>query len=106
MAARHELVVHCMAEGTQGQWEAICLNFDIAVQGDTFEEVYHSLDEAVRSYLETVHTYPEDDKRRLLSRSVPLWLRLKFAAAYCMSAMFRSASKERHTYSAPTVCPA
>ena len=33
-------LLRCYAERHHGQWEAFCLDFDIAVQGSSFEEVY------------------------------------------------------------------
>ena len=47
-------ILHCYAEGRDGDWEAICLELDVAVQGGSFEEVFRSLREAIALYLETV----------------------------------------------------
>ena len=47
--------LRCYAEGRDGDWEAICLDLDIAVQGSSFEEVFRSLQEAISLYLETRH---------------------------------------------------
>jgi hypothetical protein len=38
-------------EGNNGRWEAICLNFDIAVQGTSLDGVIASMKEAVSMYL-------------------------------------------------------
>jgi predicted RNase H-like HicB family nuclease len=72
--------LHCYAEGRDGNWEAICLDLDIAVQGRSFEEVFSSLQEAVSLYLETVADVEPDEQRALLRRSAPLSVRLKFLA--------------------------
>ncbi len=69
---------HCYAEGHNGDWEAICLDLDIAVQGGSFAEVYQSLMEAVGLYLEEVAELPEADRRRLLYRKAPLAVRARF----------------------------
>lgn len=74
MAAR---ALHCYAEGRDGDGEATCLDLDIAVQGRSFEEVFSSLQEAIALYLESVADLPEDERRRLLHRTVPLLTRLK-----------------------------
>ena len=66
--------LHCYAEGRDGEWEAICLDLDIAVQGRTFEEVFGSLQEAISLYLETVADLPADQQPPLLHRPVPLRL--------------------------------
>ena len=70
-------VLRCYAEGHGGEWEAICLNLDIAVQGSSFEEVYESLNTAITLYVETVEALPADERARLVERPVPLGVRLK-----------------------------
>ncbi len=36
-------VLRCYAEGRNGEWEAICLDLDIAVQEKSFEDAFHAL---------------------------------------------------------------
>jgi predicted RNase H-like HicB family nuclease len=69
-------LLHCYAEGRDGEWEAICLDLDVAVQGHSFTEVYESLDEAITLYLASVHDLPSEERARLLHRPVPLRVRL------------------------------
>ena len=71
-------VLRCYAEGRNGEWEAICLDLDIAVQEKSFEDVFHALNEAIALYLETVSALPESEHAHLLNRPAPLSLRLKF----------------------------
>ena len=71
-------VLRCYAEGHDGQWEAFCLDLDIAVQGNSFDQVFHGLNEAIGAYRESVATLPESERSRLLHRPAPLSLRLKF----------------------------
>jgi len=47
-----ERLVLCLARGRPGDWEAICLDFDIAVQGESFEQVENLLMTSVRAYVE------------------------------------------------------
>ncbi|MBM3517467.1 MAG: hypothetical protein FJX56_06230 [Alphaproteobacteria bacterium] len=70
--------VRCFAEGSSGRWEAICIDLDIAVQGRTFDEVYRSLDEAVRHFLMDLERRPPTDRARLLARRAPWTARLRF----------------------------
>lgn len=70
--------IRCYAEGRPGHWEAFCLEFDIAVNGPSFEAVYRDLHKAIGMYLETVSHLPEVDRDQLLHRRAPLGLRLKF----------------------------
>ncbi|WP_256445687.1 hypothetical protein [Skermanella sp. TT6] len=37
----------CIAEGRDGEWEAFCLDLDLAVAGTSFEEVYRDLNKAI-----------------------------------------------------------
>ncbi len=46
-----ELLVHCYAERKDGQWQAFCLDFDLAAQADTFEEVRAKLDAMLDDYV-------------------------------------------------------
>jgi predicted RNase H-like HicB family nuclease len=72
--------LHCYAEGRDGEWEAICLDLDIAVQGQSFEEVCASLRQAISLYLETLADLEPKQRQSLLRRSAPLSVRLKFLA--------------------------
>ena len=71
-------VLRCCAAGHEGGWEAICLDLNIAVQGRSFDDVYHALNESVELYFETVSELSESERRQLLSRSAPLRVKLKF----------------------------
>ena len=75
---RMRKVLRCYAEGRQGDWEAFCLDLDIAVQGRSFEEVFQALNEAIALHVEAVAELPESDRARLLNRPAPLSLRLRF----------------------------
>lgn len=70
--------LRCYAEGRKGQWEAVCLDFDLAVQGETFEEVHAELVQAIRGYLEYVQTLPERERAQFMRRRAPLAMRVKF----------------------------
>lgn len=100
-------VVRCYAEGRGGQWEAICLDFDIAVQGGSFNEVYHSLNNAVADYYEYVEALPEAERARFLNRKAPLFARIKFALAALPGILLNRRAQddtERHGYT--MLCPA
>ena len=61
------------ARGKPGDWEAICIDLDIAVQGRSFAEVQRLLNEAVADYLATVAEIQDEDQRvMLLTRATPL----------------------------------
>lgn len=81
------MIVHCYVEGRGSTWEAVCVEFDIAVQGHSFDEVAGSIGKAVHEYLEYVHTLPEPAQRQFLNRRVPLRTRLNFAVRAFISAV-------------------
>lgn len=70
--------LRCMAKGRDGEWWAICVDLDIAVDGESFQEVKDRLDAAIEQYVESVLELPEQDQARLLSRRAPRYLRAQF----------------------------
>ncbi len=82
--------IWCYAEGRPGNWEAVCLDFDLAVQGRSFDEVYRELDDSISMYLEYVRSLPEGEQRRFLSRKVPLNLRLRFVLVLLATTLFKN----------------
>ena len=88
--------LHCYASGRDGDWEAICLDLDIAVQGNSFEEVLRSLTEAVSLYLESVGALPEQQRAHLLHRPAPISVRLKFLGYALRSLAWLDTSDRYH----------
>lgn len=80
----------CYAKGRAGDWEAICLDLDISVQGESFDEVYGSLNESIEVFVETVMELPESDQARLLRRRSPWSVRLTFFRYVLRSLIGRS----------------
>jgi predicted RNase H-like HicB family nuclease len=77
--------LRCLAEGRDGDWFAICIDLDIAVQGQSFPEVRDSLSEAIKLYLERVAELPEHERVRLLNRRSPWPIRAKFELNWLLS---------------------
>ena len=94
--------LRCYAEGRDGDWEAICLDLDIAVQGGSFEEVFSSLQEAISLYLETVTDLPPQEQRALLHRPAPFPVRLKFLT-HAVRGLFANSDgdRQRHQFTMP-----
>jgi len=94
--------LHCYAEGRDGDWEAICLDLDIAVQGGSFEDVFASLRQAVSLYVETVADLPPHERRSLLQRPAPLSVRLKFLT-HAAHGLFAASGgdRQRHQFTMP-----
>lgn len=96
-------VLHCYAFGESQQWQAICLDLDLAVQGRSFDEVFKLLEESIAFHLEGVMDLPEGDRRHLLNRRVPWPVRLKFAAdAFVMGLRRQSDGPFTHQYTMPS----
>jgi hypothetical protein len=99
---RDQMVLLCYAEGVGDAWEGICLDFDLAVQGTSSQDVIAKLDAAIRDYLEYVHTLPEAEQKRFLSRRVPWYVGLNVALKMLfVSLCHRRDTKGRHSYSVP-----
>lgn len=80
-----ELLIRCLAEFDGQQWTAVSLEFGLAAQADTFEEVRALLDSQIRSYVydalvgeDRVHS------RYLLMRRAPLAEFVKYYFACAM----------------------
>ena len=94
--------LRCYAEGCDGDWEAICLDLDVAVQGGSFEEVFASLQEAISLYLESVTDLPPEERRDLLHRPAPFPVRFKFLAHALRGLLADSDDhRQRHQFTMP-----
>ncbi len=98
-------IVRCYAEGRPDAWEAICLDFDLSVQGESFEAVYRDLNTSIEMYVEYVNGLPEAERAAFARRRAPLAVRLRFFW-YVLRDLFvggDGSNKSRHEYTAP--CP-
>ena len=94
-------LVHCFAEGQEAVWEAFCVDFDLAVQGSSFDDVYHKLNDQISLYKESVAALPSADQERLLNRRMPLSTTLSLLLSTVISVVGRRGSRSRHDYSFP-----
>ena len=67
----------CYAWERDGEWEALCVDFDLVAHGKSFEEVKSEMQDAVDTYVEYVAELPEPERSRFMGRKAPLALRLK-----------------------------
>jgi predicted RNase H-like HicB family nuclease len=98
----------CVVRGRDREWEAFCLDFDLAVQGRSFEEAMSLLREAIHSYIETAMEEPEPVRRQLLTRSVPIRTMLMWRFRVALSALFLSRKNDdgSSTFGFAVSCPA
>jgi hypothetical protein len=73
MGARNLL---CSAKSMGNRWQALCLDFDIAVQGASFAEVQSSLNDAIFEHVEAAEQENEPARAALLNRRTPVWVKL------------------------------
>lgn len=99
MIRPEQLILRCYAERVDGQWQAVCLDFSLAAQGDSFDEARAKLDEQIHEY---VHDALAGDDRphaaMLLTRRAPMkfWVRYAYiAVAVALSYYFRGRSSRR-----------
>jgi hypothetical protein len=68
----------CFYEGHGAEWEAISVDFDIAVTGRSFDEVKALLKSAIHSYIEDAEKQEPIARKHLLGRRMPAMVRLKW----------------------------
>jgi len=66
-----DLIIKCFAKQEQGAWVAVCLDFNLAVQGDSLSDVKRKIEDQIVFY---VREALEDKEygAQLLSRKAPL----------------------------------
>jgi predicted RNase H-like HicB family nuclease len=89
--------LRCYAEGRDGDWEAICLDLDIAVQGSSFEEVFSSLQKAISLYLDSVTELPPQERQALLRRPAPFPVRVRFLT-HVLRGLFADSDGDRQRH--------
>src|ERR1043166_4037491 len=77
----------CVARRGGEWWEALCLDFDLAVQGRSFDEVRALLEEAANTYVEDAGAEAEPARSRLLARRAPLHVRALWAWRFFITAV-------------------
>lgn len=104
MDARRRLL--CYARGTDGEWEAICVDLDIAVDGRSLEDVKSRLRDAVRLYVDSALAEGDPETGRLLNRKAPLWVRVQLGISFLVHLLSgrRNADDLRAGFDIP--CPA
>lgn len=95
----------CFAHGGPSGWEAICVDLDLAVQGESFDQVKALLDEAVHEYIESARHEPAETRDRLLNRKAPWWVAAGFTIRLITFNLFRGGGAEEQA-SFPVACPA
>lgn len=75
----NELILKCYAEYKDSCWQAFCLDFDLAVQSETFEDARKKLQDAVSDYVyDALAGEDKEHAQALLRRRAPYRMYLKF----------------------------
>jgi hypothetical protein len=98
--------IYGVAHGRNDQWEAFSFDFDLAVQGRSFEEVSERLKEAVGAYIATAMEQPEPVRSELLRRTAPLRVRALWTFRIALWTMFHNKRTEESAFGFPVPCPA
>ena len=69
----------CFAHGQDDDWQAICVDLDIAVHGSSEEEVRRLLGDAIRTYIQDANREAPAVRERLLNRRAPWTVRAALA---------------------------
>lgn len=75
---RSPFIVRCYAKQQEGQWVALCIDLDLAAQGETLESVREKLSEQVASYLEEAISIDRAHAVTLLTRKAPFRYRAEY----------------------------
>ena len=89
------LRLRCFAYRSRQSWEAICADLDIAVFGDTINEVVASLEICIQMHLEGVSELPPGEQDHLLVRRSPWYVWTKLAVVTWLSRPHDNAERAR-----------
>ncbi len=87
----------CFAQGRAGEWEAICVDFDIAVQGASFREVQRELELAIQDYVEALGGEDLQTRAKLLRRRAPRLTAFRWSIRVLVSAFRHFAGDDTDT---------
>jgi predicted RNase H-like HicB family nuclease len=99
-------VLVCIARGHDRTWEAFCLDFDLAVQGRSLEEVRASLELAIKDYIGAAQAEAEPARSQLLHRRAPFFVRLIWAFRFFSRTIFGRNRDSDSTVGFPVSCHA
>lgn len=80
----------CYAWGKPGDWEALCVDYDLAAQGESLDEVRRELSDAIATFLDYVAELPAPERQAFLNRKTPLILRLRLSLAHRLYAALQT----------------
>jgi len=100
----HQLVLRCYAEKKGDQWQAFCLEFDLAAQAESFPEVKKRLESQIGTYvIDALVGEDREYAHQLLNRRAPLskWVKFYFYRAITPILAVSRASKTHKPFCEP-----
>jgi hypothetical protein len=76
----NQLMVRCYARLNNGVWEAFCIDFSLAAQGDSLDEAKTNLKAQIIEYVNEALTTDSDHFEELIARRAPLNERARWLA--------------------------
>ena len=76
------------AWGRGADWQAICTDLDLAVQGTSLPEIQEEIGNAIDTYLEYLSELPKEERDRLFKQKSPLSLRMSLRLKCWISGLF------------------
>ena len=99
-------VLVCVARGHGDDWQAFCLDFDLAVQGISLTDVRQRLEDATDDYVHAAMAEAEPARSQLMRRRAPLLIRLKWALRFFVGTVTGRNRDEDSTVGFPVTCHA
>lgn len=96
--------VLCFAHGREADWEALCVDYDLAVQGHSFDDVKAMLGEAISHYVEDARAETPRVRDRLLRRRAPWYVTFSLTAKLIAYNLFHRRRSHAQA-SFPLTCP-
>jgi hypothetical protein len=99
-------VLLCVAHGHGQSWEAFCLDFDLAVQGQSLPEVRGRIEDAISDYVHAASGESEPARSQLLNRRAPFFVRFQWAVRFFVRTLSGRNPDGDSTVGFPVSCPA
>lgn len=96
----------CYAYSNGDRWHAICTDLDIAVDGESYQEVEAALDICIGMYLKSISELPEQDRRQLLTRRAPWHVRAWLAGSTWAHQLKRANDRRARSFLLESQAPA
>lgn len=107
MSGPKRTIVKCIARGNDKRgWDALCLDLDIMVHGQTLTDAREALNTAIASYVFDACHEDQADMDYLLNRRAPLPVRLRWRLELLIDRLHGMIRSDKHATRFDLPCPA